>query len=130
MPDTPKYSLNVTVHLDRYDDGTIKNPTINIPNEIGQGTVGKQNSSTKFKYLFLFVHDATTADLLLENDGRFHKDFNHPIEQTGKGQIPKIVICPLFKAILSISIFDQMLTNGDSGSFWPSTNGDLRSFCH
>ena len=44
---TPEYSLTVTVHLDRYDDGQIHNPSINIPGEIGQGTIGKQDETTK-----------------------------------------------------------------------------------
>lgn len=52
MADTPKYSLEVTVHLDRYDDGTIKNPTINIPEEIGKGTVGKQDTNTKSQSIY------------------------------------------------------------------------------
>lgn len=47
-----KAHLDVTVHLDRYDDGTIKNPTINIPEEIGKGTVGKQDSSTKSQSIY------------------------------------------------------------------------------
>lgn len=44
---TPESSLAVTVHLDRYDDGQVHNPSINIPDEIGQGTIGKQDETTK-----------------------------------------------------------------------------------
>lgn len=49
---TPEYSLTVKVHLDRYNDGQIHNPSINIPGEIGQGTIGKQDETTKSQSIY------------------------------------------------------------------------------
>lgn len=48
----PEYSLDVTVYINRHGGSSIKNPTINIPEEIGQGTIGKQDESTKHQSIY------------------------------------------------------------------------------